>query len=111
MERETNEAIDRLHAEFPDRDEKWAKEKLLEEAHEVIFTDSEVDRCELISELADVHITIRLIQDIAAISDEELEAVTMRKVGELHERINDTRRRQHEFGGSFDDHYPHVKGL
>lgn len=109
MERETAEAIDRLHMEFPPRDEAWAKAKLLEEAHEVVFTDSEVDRCELIAEMADIQITLRLIQMLANIDDDELEAVTQRKVGELHGRIEDTRSRQHRFGGSFDDHYPHVK--
>lgn len=109
MERETERAIDRLHEEFPDRDEKWAKEKLLEEAHEVMFTDSEVDRCELMTEMADIQITLRLIQMVAGISDEEMEAVTNRKIGVLHERINDTKNRQHRFGGSFDDHYPKSK--
>ena len=110
MERETERAIDELHDRFPDRTETWAKEKLLEEAHEVVFTDSEVDRCELIAEMADVHITLRLIQMLAGITDEELDATTNRKVGELHERIDHTRNRQHQFGGSFDDHYESSKG-
>ena len=110
MERETAESIDRLHMEFPDRDEGWAKEKLLEEAYEVVFTDSEVDRCELMDEMADIQITLRLIQMIANVSDEELDAVTNRKVGELHERIAHTRDRQRRFGGTFDQHYESSKG-